>query len=323
MEQQMFFSTHTEYEVWLTENKDKIRECIYLKFLDVPFKELQMSARAYNVLRINRLNYMSDIIFSSADDIAGLDMMSKSALDEILMFKRNYLKKHKRIFVNFINGTEDPVKVTVEITEVEPSVEELSSLEDTEAETNVEVMPVVTPEDALLYARNVLSDSVTKEKIISFFEPANISLDVLNLSTRSYNTLRRSGVQFLHQVIPYYPDGFIGINNMGRGSAAETCEKTEKFIASYVKEISGYLNGREIIFKPHSHLISSNPTDERGFLSVTDDSSFHIKSLLADSRIKEKIIDFFKVNVIAIDSLDLSLRSYNCLRKTVYSLYNR
>ena len=24
MEQQMFFSTHTEYEVWLTENKDKI-----------------------------------------------------------------------------------------------------------------------------------------------------------------------------------------------------------------------------------------------------------------------------------------------------------
>ena len=321
MEQQMFFSTHTEYEVWLTENKDKIRECIYLKFLDVPFKELQMSARAYNVLRINRLNYMSDIIFSSADDIEGLDMMSKSALDEILMFKRNYLKKHKRIFVNFIKGIEEDSESITDIPVVEP-ITESAHLPETSSEKLVNVdeddnidSTTYATENTLLQAKKMLTDELVKEKIISFFEPANISLDVLNLSTRSYNALRRSGVQFLHQVIPYYPDGFIKINNMGRGSAAETCEKTEKFIASYVKEFSGYLNGREIIFEPHSHLISSNPTDERDSLPLTCDSSFHIKSLLADSRIKEKIIDFFKVNVIAIDSLDLSRRSYNCLRK--------
>lgn len=328
MEQQMFFSTHTEYEVWLTENKDKIRECIYLKFLDVPFKELQMSARAYNVLRINRLNYMSDIIFSSADDIAGLDMMSKSALDEILMFKRNYLKKHKRIFVNFIKGIEENSESITDVPVVEPITEfahlpEISSekLVNVDEDDNIDSTTSAT-ENTLLQSKKMLTDEFVKEKIISFFELANISLDVLNLSTRSYNALRRSGIQFLHQVIPYYPDSFIGINNMGRGSAAETCEKTEKFIASYVKEISGYLNGREIIFEPHSHLISSNPTDERDSLPLTCDYSFHIKSLLVDSRIKEKIIDFFKVNVIAIDSLDLSLRSYNCLRKNgVLSLH--
>ncbi len=321
MEQQMFFSTHTEYEVWLTENKDKIRECIYLKFLDVPFKELQMSARAYNVLRINRLNYMSDIIFSSSDDIAGLDMMSKSALDEILMFKRNYLKKHKRIFVNFIKGIEEDSESITDVPVVEPITEsahlpEISSekLVNVDEDDNIDSTTSAT-ENTLLQAKKMLTDELVKEKIISFFEPANVSLDILNLSTRSYNAFRRSGIQFLHQVISYYPDGFIGINNMGRGSAAETCEKTEKFIASYVKEISGYLNGREIIFEPHSHLISSNPTDERDSLPLTYDSIFHIKSLLADSRIKEKIIAFFKVNVIAIDSLDLSFRSYNCLRK--------
>ncbi|MDD6527738.1 MAG: DNA-directed RNA polymerase subunit alpha C-terminal domain-containing protein [Oscillospiraceae bacterium] len=321
MEQKMFFSTHAEYEVWLTENKDKIRECIYLKFLDVPFKEIQMSARAYNVLRINRLNYMSDIIFCSADDIEGLAMMSKSALDEILMFKRNYLKKHKRIFVNFINGVEETSESTTDVPVVEPITEsahlpEISSekLVNIDEDDNIDSTTSAT-ENTLLQAKKMLTDEFVKEKIISFFEPANVSLGMLNLSTRLYNALRRNGIQFLHQVIPYYPDGFIEFNSMGRGSAAEACEKTEKFIASYVTEISGYLNGREIIFKPHLHSISSNPTDEKGSLSATDNSCFHIKSLLADSRIKEKITDFFKVNVIAIDSLDLSFHSYNRLRK--------
>ena len=65
METQILFSTHTEYEEWLKLNHDKALE--YIKENDVVFRNIQMSARAYNALRMNRINRMSDIIFMSSE----------------------------------------------------------------------------------------------------------------------------------------------------------------------------------------------------------------------------------------------------------------
>ena len=67
METMELFSTFVEYEKWLAANKDKAQE--YIKKNDVNFKNVQISTRAYNVLRINGLNYMSDIVFLSAEEI--------------------------------------------------------------------------------------------------------------------------------------------------------------------------------------------------------------------------------------------------------------
>jgi hypothetical protein len=105
METMELFSTFVEYEKWLAANKDKAQE--YIKKNDVNFKNVQISTRAYNVLRINGLNYMSDIVFLSAEEINNLEMMNKTAADEILMFKKNYLRKHKKDITAFVIRIDD------------------------------------------------------------------------------------------------------------------------------------------------------------------------------------------------------------------------
>jgi hypothetical protein len=67
MQTMELFSTFAEYEKWLAVNKDKAQE--YIKKNDVDFKNIQMSTRVYNILRINEKNCMSDIIFLSANEI--------------------------------------------------------------------------------------------------------------------------------------------------------------------------------------------------------------------------------------------------------------
>ena len=53
-------STYAEYESWINENKE-----IVLKYMDTNDVLLSniMSARTFNVMRINGLHKMSDIIF--------------------------------------------------------------------------------------------------------------------------------------------------------------------------------------------------------------------------------------------------------------------
>lgn len=122
-------------------------------------------------------------------------MMSKSALDEILMFKRNYLKKHKRIFVNFINGIEEDSESITDIPVVEP-ITESAHLPETSSEKLVNVdeddnidSTTSATENTLLQAKKMLTDELVKEKIISFFDPANVSLDISYLKKFNKHTI--------------------------------------------------------------------------------------------------------------------------------------
>ena len=95
-------STYAEYESWINENKE-----IVLKYIDTNDVLLSniMSARTFNVMRINGLHKMSDIIFLCAEEIDKLDMIDKNVLNETLMFKRNFLKKHKTAIIDYVCGT--------------------------------------------------------------------------------------------------------------------------------------------------------------------------------------------------------------------------
>ena len=167
METMELFSTFAEYEKWLAVNKDKAQE--YIKKNDVDFKNIQMSTRVYNILRINGKNCMSDIIFLSANEINSLDMMNKTAADEILMFKKNYLRKHKKELINFVTGTIESQEMVSE----NRSVEEKEVITTTEQPSPVNE---TSSQNSLYYIKSLLSDKTTKEKIIEFVKVNNAEI---------------------------------------------------------------------------------------------------------------------------------------------------
>ena len=94
------FSTYKEFESWIRQNAEKAIE--YVKKNDFLLKEMQLSARTYNALRFNNKIYFSDIVLKSDDDIFNYEMMDKFSAQEIIMLKKNYLRKHKDNIVDFV-----------------------------------------------------------------------------------------------------------------------------------------------------------------------------------------------------------------------------
>lgn len=211
MKEKITFSTHAEYENWLIENKEKIKECIYLNFLDIPFESHQISARAYNVLRMNKHHYISDIIFYSVDDLLQLNMINKAALDEIMMIKREYLKKHKETFINYINKSKfifepEPQNFSDDFTiDVDSSNESTKILsfeeqvlqDDFVSKTIVQSDP---KEKSLVKEHTVVEDDMAKRIVIT----GNVLLDVKNLlisDSVKESRYSKQGVLFLEIII--------------------------------------------------------------------------------------------------------------------------
>ena len=346
MKEKITFSTHAEYENWLIENKDKIKECIYLNFLDIPFESHQISARAYNVLRMNKHHYISDIIFYSVDDLLQLNMINKAALDEIMMIKREYLKEHKETFINYINkskfifepepqnfsddftidvdSSNESTKILsfeeqvlqddfVSKTIVQSDPEEKSLVkEHTVVEDNMAKRIVITG-NVLLDVKNLLISDSVKEKIIVFFEQKKISISDIDLSNRSYNALRRFGIEFLHQMIPYYPEGFNSIQNMGANSVKETCVKLEDYLTNCLNELLAYIYDSEI----HIEQSKKSTSEEE-----TDPYKLSVLELLNHPIFKDIAIKYLQRNDVSIDLMGFNTRGYNALKRSgIHSLY--
>ena len=199
METMELFSTFAEYEKWLAANKDKAQE--YIKKNDVNFKNVQISTRAYNVLRINGLNYMSDIVFLSAEEINNLEMMNKTAADEILMFKRNYLRKHKNNLVSHIcQEASDDKK--------EKEKSESNDIKNEIYETNAEDTAKI---------RSKLCIGSIKNKFFSYFKFENkLPIETLNLPTRVENLLKNRGITHIYKLIRLYPNEIIRFKGMSK-----------------------------------------------------------------------------------------------------------
>ena len=216
METQILFSTHTEYEEWLKLNHDKALE--YIKENDVVFRNIQMSARAYNALRMNRMNRMSDIIFMSSEEIFQLDMMDRAAADEILMFKRNFLRKHKKAIVDYVSIDKKLVPIEVE-SNPHPCL--------VGAENKIDIN-----QDAKIIAQ--LRDSSVRESLVNYFKYENkIPVQEFQLSNRTENLLLNRGINFAYKLIRLYPIEIERFEGMGTKSADETRLAVEQFVIKH------------------------------------------------------------------------------------------
>lgn len=304
METMELFSTFVEYEKWLAANKDKAQE--YIKKNDVNFKNVQISTRAYNVLRINGLNYMSDIVFLSAEEINNLEMMNKTAADEILMFKKNYLRKHKKDITAFVIGTDDEKEKVSENRTIEFRAE--SAIADRSTAMINEA------NNTLYYIKTLLSDKSTKEKIVEFLKLKNTEIEDFDISVRSYNALRRGNVRYLYEAVLYYPDGFTSFRNMGAKSIDEICGIIENYVLDHYEQITAYMNGEGVALEEP---VKINIEQE------TDPFKLTILQLLMHPTYKEKAKKYLLENNIPVEQMGLSVRSVNAfMRSNILSFYD-
>ena len=304
METMELFSTFAEYEKWLAANKDEAQE--YIKKNDVNFKNVQISTRAYNVLRINGLNHMSDIVFLSTEEINNLEMMNKTAADEILMFKKNYLRKHKKDITAFVIGTDDEKEKVSENRTIEFRTESATADRSTAM--------INEANNTLYYIKTLLSDKSTKEKIVEFLKLKNTEIEDFDISVRSYNALRRGNVRYLYEAVLYYPEGFTSFRNMGAKSIDEICGIIENYVLDHYEQITAYMNGEGVALEEPVKIDIEQETDP---FKLT------ILQLLMHPTYKEKAKKYLLENNIPVEQMGLSVRSVNAfMRSNILSFYD-
>lgn len=338
MEELNFFTTYAEYEFWLIEHKEVLLP--YFKKNDVPLKSLQMNVRAYNALRINNIINLSDIIFLSNEEISALDMMDKSSVNEVIMYKRNYLRKNKRAISYYIAGNKEfAAKAPVEKpqSEVELNEEAEKSSDFSENNQNREMQEKASESEKNLNSSELydipksenaeaklelshssinimLNDSKIKNKLIEFTASEHIGLDSLDLSTRSYNVLRRRGIKYLYEAMACYPQEISSLKNVGAKSADEIGRSIEKYISEHFKQITAYLDGEEIGLDDH---INNNTVPEAGPFELS------IPQLIMHPAYKEKARKYLKENDIPVEQMGLSVRAVNAfMRANIFSFFD-
>lgn len=288
---------YQEFLLWLEENKEKV--IVYLKNNDEDIKNVEISGRAYTVLRLNGKNSMSDVILCDEDEINSFYGIAGSTKDEILLLKREYLRDHKNALLSFVNGEPkctDALINEIEVVDVEQHNEsEIISGEEISKEQIISVNDV----------KEMLLDRITKEKFAEFAKERNVDISYFNMSARSYNVLKRGGINFLHEMIKYYPDDFFSFHNMGKMSVDEICSIIENYLLDNYQQFVTYANG---------------DTTAENTVSPYELDTF---ILINHPQYKEKAREYIKARDIIIDDMGLSVRSTNALfRAGVKSFYD-
>ena len=388
-----------EYESWLSKYKDIAVDYFYAN--DIAFKTMDMSASAYNALRLNDKHYMSDIVFESNSDIEKMDFMKKSAADEINLFRRNYLRKHRKALTEYVakklSATEDanndsaeeqlstagrtiikklsavagfsdnnmPTDNDISAKEMAENARNLivkkisgiaqfetsSEIENEAAEKTDTVLTEATSDEIATIIdkkqvediqtseaaensnsnipqagmsedidvsqltpaviKELLHNASAKEKIIQILMNQPIEIEKLGLSGRSRNCLKRDHVDYLHQLLSFYPDNFLIIRNLGAKSVIELRSVIEN-------KIIEFFSNKDIDSNEFEE-VNLQKEEDWAIPELSDECKKalqKIKNMLCNESIKNEIVRLFMSKNISIGKLNLSVRSFNCLNRS-------
>lgn len=135
----------------------------------------------------------------------------------------------------------------------------------------------------------------TRNKILEFTELKQIKIASLDMSVRSYNALRRGGIEYLHEAMRYYPDSFDEFRNIGSKSIDEICKTIENFISDNYNQIALFIT---------TGIVETENADP---FTLT------LKELIGHPCFKEKAKVFLKVHNLPVEEMGLSNRSVGAL----------
>lgn len=352
----MKVSEQVSIDEWIVRNYDAIMK--YAKGNDVPIRDMDLSAKAFNALRINDCVLLSDFVLKTKAEIDDICFDDKNAADEILMYAREWLFSNrdkisalpdnscvcakedkvqqiddalqqsdvnnwaKQKIVEFKKRPIEALDLSARAYNVlkRNSVNTLSELVDlypygyarfhnmgekTIKEINELIERILNNKEKLPQieanaqadTESISVDTNPNNKYIEFTRQHDVPIDNLNLSGRSYNCLRRSGIDTLSKIIALYPDGYTDIRNLG----VKSIDEIKKCVEMYFDSVDFQMQ---------------NTTAEEE--SKTESDVFNIELLSAlqlfqHEKTKDKAWEYLYKNDIEITLLNLSTRSGRAL----------
>ncbi len=185
------FKKSDEIEEMLTPLGNKMNIRLFAKFVfqncDSEVKQLALSVRASNCLIRNGIRTLSDMILIYPDGYDNMRSAGTKTVDEIKQTVENTYRQYERSY---------------------RSLENMSP----------EILPTEN-ETGNLSLNNLFADYIATNH--------EVSVDMLDLSVRTYNCLRRNNIMTLSKLILAYPDDIKNMANFGRKSF----EEIEKLIS--------------------------------------------------------------------------------------------
>ena len=196
--------------------KENLAEIIELvRQNDIPVSELDLSARAYNALKLSGITYLSEFVAMDLDDLKKLDLVSSSIAEELYICAREqvYLMRKSRL----------DIQKEYPLSQSEPDVN-FFSFEEKKEEASapmVEDRIILSPDSETVV-------SVEKQRELNDDRP----IEALGLSVRAYNCLKRAGINTVRELSKMTSDDLAKVKNMGR----KTIEEIEGIIVSLIIE---------------------------------------------------------------------------------------
>lgn len=298
------FSTNIEYEQWLGDNREQVLD--YVKANEVVIRELPLSARAFNILRMNNITHMSQLVTQTPYEISQLPQLGKVEADEVLRFRRQYLKTHKNNIVAFVTTQKNNSLSNDEkfATAAEVNTPESKNVDEDHVTLSAEDKSKVRDRAK---AKRLLSHPATKAKLVALLQDKNCRIRSMNFSVRAYNGLTGAGITDMLTVIDRYPDGFEQIHALGSKSVKEICHIVEEYVAEHLDEIDFAVKQNVVEADAQLPAQAGAPSQETIHRAAM--------KILGTPEKRTNIIQTLIAREMPIDTLGLSVRSYNALRR--------
>lgn len=154
------------------------------------------------------------------------------------------------------------------------------------------------------------------------------SIDLLGLSTRPYNALRRARIHTIADLYAVRPEGYMQFPNLGKGSQEEIEKKLDAFLRSKQEHIAASNSG-EILIEPDD-TEAHNVEDALAEVDFEIDqhiseeiATMTVAELLSHKQYAEFVRRFYQTFDIPITTLNLSVRSFNAMMKYGYESFSK
>lgn len=288
-----------DYKNWLKEHASLVRQ--YAESNDVVVKDFQIDAHAFNVLRMNGINRMSQLVVLTPEEIRKLPLLGGTDAAEILLMRSNYLVNNKEKIFAFVAKAYTPRNRSDDVIIcAQPTNETEKSVDISQKEKFVQMPNVVEQND----------DFEQYTKVIQYYAERETPIESLNLSVRANNALHRAQIDWVSEALKFYPDGFLKMRNLGRKTADEICRALESAMQkAYHVIMSGNGDKTEAQTDPENHVAQAetNQCAENSTINMT------LPELLHHPMYKEKAERFLEANDVPLESMGLSARPYHSL----------
>ena len=270
--------TTAEFDTWINANAALV--LAYAEENDVAIRDLPISAREFNTLRLNGIEKISQLVVAIPESVAESSLVGTV----VRGLRRDYLRQHKQALIQFVEG-----KVVVDAKTDAAADEKCQS---------AEICKLVEA------GKRLLDMPKKKTEILQLLIARATPIEDLGLSVRSYNALRRAFIDQVHKALALYPDGFVELRNLGKKSVDEICQVLEITAAKIEQEIEGGadVGTEEPVLLPEDISIETVASD------------FSLMELLEHPAFKEKARCCLKEVDVPIETMGFGVRAVNALK---------